>query len=819
MTLQKYSANKKSARYDFKHSLKSLIFPSVLSFLIACMFFIYKPFEILRTYFTVRETRAEALAATRENFVCVLTGISHYSDTQLCVGIFAIITGVLFAIFSYSFLMRKKTVNFYFSTALDRKTMFKNRTLSSIVMMALSAFVPILIDVFMNIYYLAHPSYMILGGLILFVAYFAYMLIGFALMSVSMIICSTFIESTAFCAGLTLTPTVLVCSADAMANCFLRGYNRASIFSSDTFDSRSLVNITSNFNPLFFSKAIGNYDISDNVFSFLFRGSKTQSDALWYGFGGYDYESVPINYIAPVLIWLAVSVLVLFVAEKLFIKRKVENAGIHGLSTFASRFFAVEVGIAAAALAVYLYTDIFTDLEYNISVLIAVLIAVVAIALTYAVIILINSRKIKHTLKSFIPCIAGGVSVIAVIIILSNGAFGYSTYVPPIDEIKYATISNAATNFTGGYTVNLLDNSYSQSVTQIWSNDYIGLYSDSEDLEKLESLHTLLAENPKNGDGTFVEIVYELKSGVLVSRQYNVTDAEDYAEILSLSDSSANKEELEFLLSSSRKDEEQSDLFASLDSDYFNEYIFFQNAGTYNMLTESATKQILTQGNAKLVLSDGYETQDIENTDALRDALLADLLNMDYKERFLTDEKAIGAVCFCTSDTIYEEYDDDTYYVADVIYTDGDCAVTYYIYESMTNTVNYLKSSGEYELLFDTDTKSEIVSATLKSVKNIIDDYYPNRSSNLVTSRISPIIYTTWSLSINADESQGDEFVMNNDFTNGTTVTDSEKLKEIEENSSIIYFAYPDDYLVLLEYENGDLCTRVIRNETALDFI
>ncbi|MCD7796564.1 MAG: hypothetical protein LUG95_02810 [Clostridiales bacterium] len=52
-------------------------------------------------------------------------------------------------------------MNFYFSNGVDRKTMFKNRVKASMLAMAVSAAVPIIIDVAINIYCVGRPLYVI----------------------------------------------------------------------------------------------------------------------------------------------------------------------------------------------------------------------------------------------------------------------------------------------------------------------------------------------------------------------------------------------------------------------------------------------------------------------------------------------------------------------------------------------------------------------------------------------------------------------------------------------------------------------------------
>lgn len=118
------------------------------------------------------------------------------------IGVLTLIVGVLFAFWAFLPIMRKSSVNFFFSTSVDRKTYFKNRTLASIILMALSTLIPIIIDIVTNISILGHADYMLYQGSLLFLEHFTYMFVGFSLMSISMMLCYTVSESLFFGAGI-----------------------------------------------------------------------------------------------------------------------------------------------------------------------------------------------------------------------------------------------------------------------------------------------------------------------------------------------------------------------------------------------------------------------------------------------------------------------------------------------------------------------------------------------------------------------------------------------------------------------------------------
>ncbi len=133
--------------------------------------------------------------------------------------------------------MRKSSVNFFFSTSVDRKTYFKNRTLASIILMALSTLVPIIIDIVTNISILGHADYMLYQGSLLFLEHFTYMFVGFSLMSISMMLCYTVSESLFFGAGIIWAPSIYFLSVSCIAQRFLRGYAETAYSLSVGYDS------------------------------------------------------------------------------------------------------------------------------------------------------------------------------------------------------------------------------------------------------------------------------------------------------------------------------------------------------------------------------------------------------------------------------------------------------------------------------------------------------------------------------------------------------------------------------------------------------
>ena len=234
MTSPRFSANKHAALYDFKRSFIRLIPPCVISFLLAVFYFVLLPAS---TFLSIGNSKRGDLDVEqiRKELACVLFG--NQALNPAIIGVLTLIVGVLFAFWAFLPIMRKSSVNFFFSTSVDRKTYFKNRTLASIILMALSTLIPIIIDIVTNISILGHADYMLYQGSLLFLEHFTYMFVGFSLMSISMMLCYTVSESLFFGAGIIWAPSVYFLSVSCIAQRFLRGYAETAYSLSVGYDS------------------------------------------------------------------------------------------------------------------------------------------------------------------------------------------------------------------------------------------------------------------------------------------------------------------------------------------------------------------------------------------------------------------------------------------------------------------------------------------------------------------------------------------------------------------------------------------------------
>lgn len=805
MTSHQFSANKNAAKYDFKSALKSIIAPSIASFLISAYSFVFSPLSQYMMYLDMSSFNRVKIQK-QIALMLVYSNLGEYVDFGTSLGWVFLFLGAVFAMFGFSFVMRKRTVNVFFSTSVDRRTLYKNRTLAVVLMTALSIAVPIIADIIINVYFIGHFGYVLECAVLLFAQCFVYTLTGFAITAIAAAFCTTIVESAFFAAGIAVMPTAIVYLIDSLCSVFLRGYNHRNLlleyYNSSVFSKPSLFHYTSIINPLIYGKAYKpDYAVSENMINFTYRAASSQpsnimSDSFYYDssfvlsrYSG--YERVSFDYILPIIVWAVISSLMIIIARQLFIKIKAEDAGVHGTKPIASGLFAAECAIVLLALWINNYIG-----SGIVNTVFVTAIGVLIVLISYFVIISICRRTIKHKVKELItPCTVAAAAVV-LITVFSSGFFGYSAYVPEAQEIEKAVITTGVTDFTSAEILtepctDTFDGDLFYS--EIFDNA-IGLFTDEDDLKALTDISKRIVEKTDNMTGSSVCICYELKNGKFISRYYDSTDYDVSYSILSLRDSKAAREELTYLLAGEPKD---TPITKALESSAIYTDDFFGYEG------ELDTAQLFNKGFVYIVNSDNISGEKtIKNTPEFRKALLDDLLSQTYEQRFKPEEAAIGGILFSSYD--YNGESD-----LDILASD----IGYYIYPSMTNTVNYLKSTGEYELFAAND---EIESVTIESCKNIREELFKSWSSDSIFSHLfaaknyTPYTYDDIYYDDSYDYDDYDMYSMPEYFKNGRVIENAEQIDELLAKARIFYFSNDDDCMVMIKYKKAGYVSKLI---------
>lgn len=802
MTSPKSSVDKHAARYDFKHSFVRLIVPGVISLAFSLFYFILVPITTISSAGTYSlSLRAANIASIRKQLACALFGAT--TTNNVFYGIFAIIIGVIFAFCIFIPIMRKSSVNFFFSSPIDRRTYFKNRVLSSIVLMIITTAIPIAIDIAINIRYLGHAGFIIHQGFFLFLEHFTYIFVGFSLMSVAMTACYTVTESLFFGAGLIWAPTVYVLSLGYIFENFLRGYTQNTSYINSSapnfvMSTGTLWSKLSVINPLIFGTALGSNDIRKNMYYNCLRSTKksagTVVDFYEVSDGNVGFEKAGSNLILPIIIWLLLSVLFIFIAKRLLDKRKLENTALHSSNSFATVFVSLEASVFAATFFMPLLSD-FDVIQSNV---LNILVGLICGIIVYFIFMSVSRRKIKHSVKLSVPVAVSSIAILAVSIICITGGFGYSTYCPDAKDIDYVTINSEYVDASGVMSTNqFVGGSLTVGTNQLYYGNvettgaYLGKFNQKDSIDKIEKIQNYSFKNriSKRSDPYItVEIKYFLKNGKKVCREYNNTNSDVSLDIIDLTQSREYKDELEYLMSSKRAGEKSSGKFTSDEFPYF--FSVFAD--------ENNVKNALNLGKAYVVSNDAVTKTEIENTPALRDAILNDIEEVGYKKLLTSGKPVLGAISFKYDDTVQNYSETD--YMNDA---------TYYIWSDMVNTVNYLKSVGKLSAFNDYSKTGEIAYVMVTPLeKRLSSESSLTALSTFESDSATPKNY---------NEFQGgklkEEDVL--ETYNGKKITDSKKAQDIFNASSIYSLCKKDGYIVLVKFKNNTYLTKYLSKENA----
>ncbi|MFR5875484.1 MAG: hypothetical protein ACLUFN_03235 [Eubacterium sp.] len=775
MTSLRYSADKHSANFDLQRCFKFSLIPAAFMLVSLTRHFIVNVISEFQIYGLLKSTVAKAI---KDNALCMLTSdISFGLIPYLC-----IFYGLLFSIVNVA-LSNKGYNNFIFSVPIDRATLFKNRTISALTCMAGVLFVTIFADSIINIYYLSNPVYIIKMALALYAESLVYCFVAYIIFSIGIYACYTVIEGLIFGIFLICLPTGIGSIADSVCRAFLNGYGREEYISnlfnnmfyagySNNLLDRSLLVSTTCFNPLCFGRAFGSDRLSDTIFNLCYNNI---SNFKYGGFDSYYYEDTltdrpkleywlpDMNYIMPVIIWAVIFIGLVFVARYIFIHKKAENTAIHASNKFATLLFTVIFALAVSASVI----SIISSGENKYIFIITLLLIFLAV---FFILNAICTRKAILSKNTYITGAVTGICVLIICGVLSFGGFGYSKYVPDADEIESAAITSTGIADTM-HNESKLDE-YSTYPLYMLDNSLFAVFSDEDDLVKLTDVAKSLVEKSDDNVDTEVTVVYRLKNGEKVSRNYTIAGKEALFRILSLTDTDAYKSQLKYLMLGDTKD--KNDFDEKIETLGLSE----ENFNYYDKETNfSTSKQVFDNGIVSLQHYGFDDSVKIENTIQLKQALYKDLESSTYEQRFRPDEKEIAQIKFSLYEYYYDEIP-ESYEQSEELYDIESCV--YRIYPSMTNTIEYLKSIGAYR-----ERTNYFVSQPTKAYITTAKKLMSNSSfSYMFESTISDsdIFYT--------DESVKDVYGDN-------AVENPEKIKSLISASKPYQYSDDEDIIVL----------------------
>lgn len=789
--LQKTLADKTTAKFDFKKSLKGSLLVGILNFLWCMYWFAVSPFYWFAVTPYLNETYAFKLMTIDEDVLLV------YRIVVLCIG-------AVFSFAVFNTISNKKANNFHFANGLTRNTYYFNRVKAAVTVMLISTLIPVVIDVALNIRDFGHPGYILQYGLVMYLEYISILLVGFAVASVCSVITYTRGNAVITTGAVIAAPTVFTNAVIQCMGAFLRGFV-GDYYSPELNRYIGRIGYEANYTDSSYSYFP---EHCFDVFKFVSSADKFGNETV-------EFINTPIELILPIIYWLAVGVVAIYIGKVFINKRKLENVGDRSKDVIPTNFIAI-TGLSVVLIMVFSLIDTTVTTHGPLWSVATIAYLILIVFVCYYILLMILTGKIKQRLKAFItPAVASGVITTCVVVFMT-GCFGYTSYVPDLDKVEFAVIE--VSDFYNVLNENYEGGGYGYCKEPFYSDFYKRYFevADKDDLRIVSELNKEMAEVTEDMEYNPISITYYLSNGKAVIRSFYTLRCDYPVLETKIGETNIYKAKTEYTLIGNEEDPYENRYIKELyevKSNYSKKY----GASLHFNIYDSDTYQMnYADYKTYIVCEDGISAFKTENTTELRESLLKDYLESSVKERFTSQDKIIGAVVFNPNKSgdleIYENNHD---------YNDK---YTLYIRESMKNTVNYLKSTGEYGKLFTGSNKDLVAVSVIPVGKYIsaIDDYSGLDKIFYGQNYTEEDIVNGF---IEADDGNGFIYSSNNIkdakdplnemFGSAQKYTEPEKMQAIYEKVRVMGAGNSDDFLALLEYSNGTNALRLLREEDA----
>lgn len=704
--------------YAYRTGLRDNIVPAILQFILGAYFFIYTPAIILfKKMGTNPQTGDMEAIKIKEIYQFMLSANMEFFQYFL-IGSFLII-GIIMGIVTFKFMTGKKTMNVYYSLGIKRVNMFTAKYLSGLTLMAIAVFVPLLIDVIMNVSAIGMSGHLISSALYYFLGLFSLSMFSFSVTAAVFSMVGTSFEGIVFSGILVSTPAILLSSLQTLIENLVSGTPYGVSFVNSYGNEQSMLSTFYQFTPfMYLSRGLFTYESAD-----------TKGQITNYA------DSATMAWKSPeillVLAWIAVAVAIMFLAMYLYNRRKAEIGGFIGknkilnfICTFIIGFFGFVTVISVTG-------------GSSLSTLVRVLIALAVFTVIYIVLDMLLIRNLKLFFKGLYKLpIHLGVALL-IFAFFATGYFGAANKVPKTEDIAYAQISSVATGYSE--TIASPENYYSSlgSIQFTPNKNPEGKYESASDIAKIQEIHKLLVgkmpltandinESIDNNYPSYVKIIYTLKNGKEIKRAYYGVDAETYNKLLDLQETDYQKDRLkeafygEYKTQYSAEDIKKiRDELTSGQNTAFAEY----NNNQYRRALQSDESLVVFSNKVlqgkELVLTTAQRKE-------LLDCLYNDVSNMTAQQIYYPKE-ALGILEFSApqvdlSDSEKQmnyQYEGTTMASSDseesTVYKDGYSTFlddgnlsisnkpVFFLSPDMTKTIAFLKSIGAYDSVLKTN--------------------------------------------------------------------------------------------------------------------
>lgn len=638
--------------------------------------------------------------------------------------------GVLAAICMFNFITSKKMVNVYYSLGITRTKLFCGKYFSGLLLLALATFIPMLITFIANVATVGYSATLMKAVLYYLFKFMLTAFTSYTITSAVFAVVGTTFETAIFSAIILFIPDIFLYSIQVLMDKFLYGnpYGKSFLYANE-YNYYNL-NQTA---------------VLSEKFSFLspvFWG-ETQMNEI--GFMEKNNPKDVIPEISPnfiyALLWLAVCVAVFFLAVLFFNKRKAEICGFIGTNRYLNSAVSLLTAFAVFSIAVSYFEEL----------VLGIVLGALAFTIVHLLLEIIVLRDVKKFVKGLYKLPIGIAVSVAIVFIFNSGFFGFSQKIPEISEIKSVAISIGGTNaeygmFNSDSWWNHADYRYFYAAGCL-----AGEFTTENDIKAVVDVHKTIADSDEN-DRTVeadVQIVYTLKNGNTIKRNFDSVSSDAYKKMLYLEDCNFYDEQLKSYF---KGDIKKFDNYVQSA-----EYVF---AEAQTILKNSYTVEFYGKYQNKSFTAN----LSLTDKEKLLDALYTDLVNRSAQEKYYPSESPVGFIYFPQSEVSItaEEAPEQTEFTINDFsskyqeFCPSDTWQPYfftYITTDMTNTIQLLKDMGIYEQM---TVAPEFVSAEIIDAQTAYDTvingqyyYMADRYSNLFLGAYSsskPTINQDWTM-------------------------------------------------------------------------
>lgn len=647
--------------------------------------------------------------------------------------IFSVI-GMLAALYSFSFLLSKRQTNVYLSMGITRKQLFKNRVCVFVVESAVSILIFMAIVLALNVNLFGFSRITVQHCVFEAASLYASALVGFGVGLLAVFLAGNIIEFAVFAGTFFALPTMFFHSISIILSNVLGTYCIGRIGPCPDFaEDADVLTKFSFLNPLLIStKAGANYNNS-NIFA---QSTFVESEKLKY----FDF-----SYIAPTLIWLALSVVIIIASYRLFAKRNAEIAGKYGMNNRLGLFCSICVSAFVGIVSID-----FT-LRWGRWALVIAVALFIGLSIVLSSLLTLNNKKINKNARLILPL---GAVMCATLFAISFDVTGYKKRIPAAADLECAYISVEADDYLT--SANHYRTAVSTNGIQYKNHSYnsIGPLKKEADLKMFTDIVNGIANCDGDKRRCNVYVRFETKDGKTIFRNYNYATEEALFNILSLYDSEWRDDLIDYAFSEDGHN-------AELDAEYGN---YWQ-------------KWYFDDGAVRLADPISGEWTVIGTLDnELREALKTDLKAQTAEQLLTPSEAPITVLCYPRADF--------------------ECGNTYdriYVYSYMKNTLSYLEKHGHLDKL--QFLRKEIAKADVVAVK----DYDAAQPDFDIERNMRSTQFVARS-----EYYDEDEFISFGG--NMTGITDEKILSELEENGVTTYYITNEEgYYVRLWLKYGPM--------------